>query len=116
MFFNYAGALQRDAQPQPVNELSLQNHQDGTAPSLATTPDLASQVVQLSKQFDELVANLPHSMPQSNTQLQNIVRLQAQVHEGRKRLEEERCDALQELKAVQSIHGILADDKLGINK
>ena len=44
MFFNYAGALQRDAPPQAVNELPVQNGSTSGAPTVASIPELASQV------------------------------------------------------------------------
>lgn len=44
MFFNYAGALQRDAPPQAVNELPVQHGSNSGAHTVASIPELASQV------------------------------------------------------------------------
>lgn len=44
MFFNYAGALQRDAPPQAVNDLPVQPKSSSGAHTVASIPDLAAQV------------------------------------------------------------------------
>lgn len=112
MFFNYTGALQRDAQPQPVNELPLQNDKTESTQDPPSKPDLGLQVVQLSKQFDDLLSYLPLSMPDRDSQLQNILQLQERVLKGRQQVEQASREAREELECLQAIHGVLADDKL----
>mmetsp|Transcript_15444 Transcript_15444/g.46599 ORF Transcript_15444/g.46599 Transcript_15444/m.46599 type:complete len:141 (+) Transcript_15444:151-573(+) len=112
MFFNYAGALQRDAPPQAVNDFPVQLKSSSGAHTVASIPELAAQIVQSCKQFDELAQSLPEKLPMREEQLQTILSLQEQVLEGRKVLAAELALTQQQLRAVQDMYGALADAKL----
>lgn len=73
MFFNFAGALQRDAAPistsgEVVTDIS-------TARPKHDVQAMASQIAQASKQLDELIGQLPTLDEAEQEQLQKILRL-----------------------------------------
>lgn len=74
---------------------------------------LCLQIVQLSKQFDQLVAHLPESMPPREQQVQTIMKLQEEVEAGRQQLLAELEAAGLQLQQAQHLYGQLADDRLG---
>ena len=92
MFFNFAGALQRDAGPvcvadEPEPEMGV------TRPKHNIT-EMAAQIAVASKQLDELIGKLPSISRTEQQQLQAIAKLKvklwsageaARCHAGRSR-------------------------------
>ena len=75
MFFNFAGALQRDAAP-----VSVAGEPAPEAPANRQKHDIkemATQIAQASKQLDELIGRLPSLTQTEQEQLQDIAKLKA---------------------------------------
>lgn len=111
LFFNFTGALQRDAPPvsvrgEPVE--SVVNAQDTPAQVGA----MAEQVVSASRVLDELIANLPDISATEEDQLKTIVNLQVENDRIGVELRNMQKAAQVELQKVQALFGVLADDAL----
>ena len=75
MFFNFSGALQRDAPPARVADEALAEP-SGVRPK-HDIKAMALQVAQASKQLDTLIAQLPSITQTEPDQLQHIAHLKA---------------------------------------
>ncbi|BDA41651.1 probable mediator of RNA polymerase II transcription subunit 21 [Coccomyxa sp. Obi] len=111
LFFNFTGALQRDAPPvsvrgEPVDPIA--NAQDTPAQVGA----MAEQIVSASKVLDDLIAHLPDISATEEDQLEAIVNLQLENDKVGDELRDMQKVAEFELQKVQAVFGILADDAL----
>ncbi|CAL8460579.1 g108 [Coccomyxa elongata] len=111
LFFNFTGALQRDAPPVSVRGEPVEpvvNAQDTPAQVGA----MAEQVVTASKVLDDLIAHLPDISATEEDQLEAIINLQIKNDKVGVELRDMQKAAHFQLQKVQALFGVLADDAL----
>ena len=80
MFFNFAGALQRDAAPVRVADEPEPEHTSSRVKH--DIKDMASQLAQASKQLDQLIEQLPSITKAEQEQLQAVAVLKVSTRAG----------------------------------
>ena len=112
-FYATIGALQRDAPPLPVKgEPLLGNPSSLQTPISEQTRVMAQQVVQASKQFENLVLSLPDQLEPESQQLATLQDLQRKHTEASQALEQSLQQAQDILVEVQDAFADNADRQL----
>jgi hypothetical protein len=110
-FFNFAGALQRDAPPG-----SIKGEDAPAGPHAINvgeqTTFMAREIAKQSKLLDELINKLPDLKLSDAQQLEAIAAAQRSNEQVGEALRQELRRAGAELSAAQDLFGVLADDKL----
>lgn len=110
-FFNFAGALQRDAPP-----ASMKGEDAPTGPHPMNVEEqtnlMAREVANQSKLLDELISKLPDLTLSDTQQLEAIAAAQRSNEQVGEALREELRRAGSELSTAQDLFGVLADGKL----
>ncbi|KAK9151793.1 hypothetical protein Syun_010102 [Stephania yunnanensis] len=117
--FNTFGTLQRDAPPVRLSP----NYPEPPAVPADNTVNVAEQpkvlsaaLVKAAKQFDTLVAALPVSEGDEETQLKQIAELEAENEAVGQELQRQLEAAEQELKQVQELFNKVTDNCLNLKK
>jgi Subunit 21 of Mediator complex len=115
-FFNFTGALQRDAPPVTVKgEPAIRNSNQIDMGAPEQTVFMAKQVAEQCKLLEELIIKLPDLALSETQQLEAIAAIQLDNDEEGSSLGIEIGRAAKELSAIQNLFGVLADSKLSSN-
>ncbi|KAK9813939.1 hypothetical protein WJX73_005732 [Symbiochloris irregularis] len=110
MFFNFAGSLQRDAAAVAVGEEQVPDQPVGVPKH--DIKAMATQIVQASKQLDELICQLPELSLTEGQQLDKISRVKSASESQGQELREAVQLAEGRLALVQDMFAALADEVL----
>lgn len=110
MFFNFVGALQRDAPPVKVKEELLSDV--STYDLNKDTTFMATQLISGFKVVEELINALPNACGDNAVESKAFEALQSESHELSKQLQAEGKKAQELLHIVQELFGLLVEYKL----